>query len=275
MSITGDDLKEFAAKNNLLIHPSKDPEEWAKIINSNNGTCHCDPNRTCPCDKSIEEVHGESVEPKFQKCCCTFFVSPGYLDEYGYNKKQKKAKGSKPAAAPNVATNNETSEKIGSIIARIKDAKSQIANEAYDDSIETLATAVEESGCEICEKILVPEMVHIEYVRGLCGVDTDACVSESKALKDRLDKIVAFYNKALETPALPSGDKPMLPAPVEKEAKQPSEYHQCLKTMLTSGELAQYEKPMKFYIASKVCSGKAASVEDAIVLATTEHPEWF
>lgn len=281
MAITGDILRDFALKNDLLIHPSKDPDEWAKIINSNNGICNCDPNRTCPCDEAIKEVHDESVDAKFQRCCCTFYVGPAYLEEYGYNKKQKAKKGSKPKEASNKAPNvpaqkDEVSEKIDGIISRIRDAKSQIEKEAYDDSIETLATAVEESGCEVCEQILVPEMVHIEYVRGLCGVDSEACARESKNLKDRLDRIVDFYNEARAAPS--EAEQAQEPTssektPAQKEAK--SEYHQCLKEMLTSQEMAAHEKPLKFYIASKVCSGKVASVEDAIALATKEHPEWF
>lgn len=277
MPITGDDLKTFGAQNGLLIHPSKDPDEWARIINANNGICNCDPNRTCPCEQAISEVHNESMDPKFRRCCCTFYVSQTYLDEYGYTQKQKakktSAKQSAAKSQPDITPPvDEVTEKINDIISRVKDAKDQIDKEAYDDSIETLAAAVEDSGCEVCEQILVPEMVHVEYIKGLCQVDSDACAKELKNLKTRLDTIVDFYNKAL-----PASKSETLASESESSKSEPqrSEYHQCLKDMLTSKELETYAKPLKFYIASKVCSGKAGGVDDALSLASKEHPEWF
>ena len=286
MVLTGDDLRNFAAQKGLLIHPVKDPDEWAKLINSNSGKCNCAPDRTCPCDLAVAEVL-ESSNPKEQRCACTFFVSPEYLTEFGYDKKGKLARSKAVAKKAETALMrapekalvpvSEASKKIGEIVTKIKEAKASIDKEAYDDSVETLAIAVEESGCDVCEKLLVPEMVHVEYVRGLCGVDKEACTKETRALQERFDRIISYYEKAQE---MEVNDAPETPE-AEPEAakaepvKESSDYHQCLREMLKSEELAAYEKSLKFYIASKVCSGKAASIEDAITMATSDHPEWF
>lgn len=286
MVLTGDDLRNFAAQKGLLIHPVKDPDEWAKLINANNGKCNCAPDRTCPCDLAVAEVL-ESPNPREQRCACTFFVSPDYLEEFGYNKKGKiaraKAAAKKtetalvPATEKALVPVTEASQKIAGIVTKIKEAKASVDKEDWDDSVETLAMAVEASECEVCEKLLVPEMIHVEYVRGLCGVDKDACTKETKALQERFDRIISYYEKAQELEDSEATEAPA--AEIEGEKAEPekesSDYHQCLREMLKSEELAAYEKSLKFYIASKVCSGKAGTVDDAIAMATKDHPEWF
>lgn len=75
-------LLMFADENRVTFHPAQDIIHKVVTMISNDRTCICKPERTCPCKESIEELKTEG------KCTCMLFCTykhgDEYLNKYGY-----------------------------------------------------------------------------------------------------------------------------------------------------------------------------------------------
>lgn len=70
------ELKEFARKNNLAIHPKRSFDKWGWLV-TQLGRCPCDTKRLhCPCKEVLVEI----VERGY--CLCKFFMSKEYFEKF-------------------------------------------------------------------------------------------------------------------------------------------------------------------------------------------------
>ena len=77
-------IKEYASKNGLSIHPGQTPDAWAKLVIKNGG-CPCVPGRRhCPCEYVLEDIK------ELGRCRCGLFCNATYLEEYWRLKSQLK-----------------------------------------------------------------------------------------------------------------------------------------------------------------------------------------
>lgn len=77
------EIIDFATKNGIQIHGRISPQEWADVLETNNGQCPCKHAPSCPCEDALIRIKDPNRPPEDQVCGCTFFVSEAYLKHYG------------------------------------------------------------------------------------------------------------------------------------------------------------------------------------------------
>jgi len=291
--ITGEDLTAFASEHGLII-PWKDVDEWADMINSNDGKCICNENRTCPCEESLDDVKREN--PENQICACFLFSSQAYSDKWKAGekdkdtKKQPKQTHEKKIEAVFVDEKYvpETPE-IKTDIDALKSARELIERDQFNDANEVLMEAANKpGGCGICAGYLLAEAKRVELVEAVCSCgesqfDVKRCKEEKQKAKNAQNGMINLFIEVdkVSTPEASGVDELMEEkgndvATVDGngERKFRDEYHRCLSEKAQSTLLKDLTPQGKLCVAMKQCSKHQMTEDDAIESCDAAKELW-
>jgi hypothetical protein len=281
---TREEIEEFAAINNLLIHPDRDIDYFIKLLNDNGGRCPCDEYRVCPCDNAPIEAQKAIAEQRNKEACCTchFLVTEEYIEAWELKtptKKQTKTETKKEEKNKWEPQTQEIKEMIG----LFKKARTLAEKNKAQDAAELLTEAADNSNCGMCQRLLSVERMHMDVLGSTCEMDGDECEIEKQQMKERGKRIEKFLLKVDELAVNGTIDGEQVDdAPKEPERKQDN-YHACLSTMPSNmpnaGALPEFETKVRFALASKMCAkqgrGEETTFEEELEKYKTTHPEFF
>jgi len=264
--VTAEELVAFGTAHGLVIHPARDPVQWASDINQNDGVCLCDPSRNCPCPEAVSDV--ESASKVENQCCiCRFYVNAAYVDHYYPN--------GVPVPEPHkqepaIEVDPEVVAVADQIVGGIDVALERFDADKYDEAFDILGNLSEELECAACQESVVVEAIHVSNARNVCDYSAVACAAEKVRVRQRLIDLRQTYADVRGTP-----DSPSAPTPPKKGGvRQPSPYHDRMGKCLTSDEMdpdvdpRMNDKKLKFCSCAKLSSGKAKTVDEAIEQCT-------
>ena len=281
---TREEIEEFAAINNLLIHPDRDIDYFIKLLNDNGGRCPCDEYRVCPCDNAPIEAQKAIAEQRNKEACCTchFLVTEEYIEAWELKtptKKQTKTETKKEEKNKWEPQTQEIKEMIG----LFKKARTLAEKNKAQDAAELLTEAADNSNCGMCQRLLSVERMHMDVLGSTCEMDGDECAIEQQQMKERVKRIEKFLLKVDELAVNGTIDGEQVDdAPKEPERKQDN-YHACLSTMPSNmpnaGALPEFETKVRFAMASKMCAkqgrGEETTFEEELEKYKQAHPEFF
>jgi hypothetical protein len=280
---TREEIEEFAAINNLYIHPDRDIDYFIKLLNDNGGRCPCDDYRICPCDNAPLEAQKAIDEDRHKEACCTchFLVTKEYMIAWDMKT---------PMITTETTVKKEDKRKwepqtqeIKEMIGLFKKARTLAEKNKAQDAAELLTEAADNSNCSMCQRLLSVERMHMDVLGSTCEMDGDECEIEKQQMKERGKRIEKFLLKVDELAINGTIDGEQVDdTPKEPEKKQDS-YHACLSTMPSNmpnaGALPEYETKVRFAIASKMCAkqgrGEETTFENELEKYKQAHPEFF
>jgi hypothetical protein len=280
---TREEIEEFAAINNLLIHPDRDIDYFIKLLNDNGGRCPCDEYRVCPCDNAPIEAQKAITEQRNKEACCMchFLVTEKYIEAWELKM---------PITSTHEETTKEEKRKweaqtneIKELLGLFKKARALAEKNKAQDAAEILTEAADNSNCGMCQRLLSVERMHMDVLGSTCEMDGDECEIEKQQMKERGKRIEKFLLKVDELAVNGTIDGEQVDdIPKEPERKQDN-YHACLSTMPSNmpnaGALPEFETKVRFAMASKMCAkqgrGEETTFEEELEKYKRTHPEFF
>jgi len=260
--VTAEELVAFGATHGLVIHPARDPAQWAADMNQAGGVCPCDASRSCPCPEAASDI-GAASKAENQCCICRFYVSSAYVSHYYPDGVPAPVQ---VAAAPSpIAVDPEVVEVAGQIVDGIDAALTKFDADEYEEAFDLLGTLSEELECAACQESVMVEAINVNNSRNVCDYSATACTAEKARVRQRLVDLRQTYVdvRGIDTPA-----------PPQKSVRQQSPYHDRMGKCLTSDEMdpavdpRMGDKKLKFCSCAKLSSEKAKTVDEAIEQCT-------
>jgi hypothetical protein len=255
--LTGDDLRAFAAANGLDIMSHRNPDRWAEHVNNNNGMCPC--GKECPCDD----------------CTCKFFTQSS-ADADDIVKDDNDDEGDyMEISNPEIARAIQTLEDVRQKLIAMPQDTTENASGAIKESEEMVKGDAEKHECGECAKYMEGLARKLRFLKEECETDSMSCVVERdltiKRIEDMQNTFVAVdravsngeindnqQDMTQETPK--NIDSPLIPSDSEVIIEP---FHDCI-TRTTLEELQDIDHSDRICTASKMCSKKKMSKEDAI-----------
>lgn len=269
--VTAEELVAFGTANGLVVHPARDPVQWAADINQNDGMCLCDPVRMCPCPEAVSDI-SSATKPENQCCICRFYVSAAYIDHYypdgvPITDPEPSDNVSHPTPATSRQVDPEVVAVADQIVGGIDAALTKFDSGEYDEAFDVLGNLSEELECAACQESVVVEAINVSNTRNICDYSTAACNAEKARVRQRLVDLRQTYADVGGT-----SDTPI--PPKKGGARQQSPYHDRMGKCLTSDEMNSVadprmaDKKLKFCSCAKLSSNKAKDVDEAIEQCT-------
>lgn len=255
-------IQEHAKTNGFSIIPSRDINRWADEIAKNNGHCLCAVERTCPCPESIDEIR-TAKDPKEARCTCTILCDERYLEAWGYNKTTQPTKVAAKRQPSEGGAYEFKNPKLKAFVDTLLSARKNIEKGELEEAATKLRDESENNDCGTCRMFVGLEARRVSFLSTACEEFPDLCERETAMTTGMIDNLIDFYKKVDQQIDNESEPAPAVPAPPGQKVYK-SEYHACLGGTLKDPTVqALPDRRERFCIAQQVCTGRAATLEEA------------
>lgn len=279
VSTTAERLVRFAKENNIWIAPFRDPEEWAREINENDGKCLCDPSRTCPCPQSVVEIKNAKT-PDEATCLCVFYCSDGYIEWYKKTMMVEDDKITSRAEEVEKKLNEEKEKEekgeyeeidirrirnqmVRDLLMTFTKIKVAVRNSDYESAYEYIEIEKERNTCGICRNYMEEIKKRIEVINDVEKWEPDRRVlkNEKENLEKRINYLMNLYYKV---------DEEMSSLSTTNIEGESNPYHGCLSTLLKDREVIsdinkiEPDRKTQFAIITAWCANKGMTFDEAI-----------
>jgi len=265
--VTGRQLADFEMAHNLTHPPYVDLDDYAEKLNQNGGVCLCDPNRTCPCTQSVEEIGDADDEDA--ACVCRLFCDQRYAAFWEKSwkkyrrtqeKEEQRAAALAEALVPMEPTQDEAieeetereltvedeeyeakNESLASMLNALREAKELIINDENAEAFDVLQKEMENHiDCDLCMGVLDAESARALLLAKECEVDNKACKTDSERAIGRIDDLIKRFvdldKDLIENPIIPELESIGKEQPKEREEGGErtfkDKFHECVSKTL-------------------------------------------
>lgn len=271
------EIINFATENGLQIHGRISPQEWADILESNNGQCPCKHAPSCPCDDALVKIKDPNSPPENQVCGCTFFVSAAYLKHYGRkawvpNTPSSPQKDTKYAYVKDKTVDPDNESKAIKKVQTYLDGLKMIELGQFDKFDKLLETEQKISKdihspdkCGMCAADADIIRADAQFVQAVCHHGDPACESELSNLIERTRAVidenftVAGYKKVPVDVPVATNDS----APAKAPAKM-NEWVKFYKNIASDPKLENTPQKYRMKIAAAIYRGTQTDIESAM-----------
>jgi len=257
--VSGQDLKNFAEQNGLLIPPYRDFDEWARLVNEKGGQCPCKPDAMCPCPEAPLEI-AEAQTDDLACCTCRFYCSERYINHWSDSWRKQGLIAKKVIPKEKRELKNE---EIIQIIGTLNKAKTKLVKEDPDSATDLLQNEAEGNHCEACRSFMEAEAARAMFLSLENKIDLNAYKVDAQRAIERIDELILLYeqvDESLDT------DKVETPKKGDLSDTHRDGYHECLSKALNHPTLKARVSASqdRFKVANIFCRGKAETLTKAI-----------
>ena len=281
------EIIDFATKNGIQIHGRISPQEWAEVLETNNGQCPCKHAPSCPCDDALVRIKDPNRSPEDQVCGCTFFVSEAYLKHYGRkawvpNTPPKPQKDIQYAYVKDKNVDPDIESKAVKKLQIYLDGLQMIEHGQFDEfdkllEIEQKSTKEPNSpnNCGMCAADADIIRANAQFVEVVCHHGDPACENELSHLIERTRTVidenfmVAGYKKVPVDAPVATDDNVQKKPPAKMPAKT-NEWVEFYKGVASDPRLEGTAQKYRMKIAAAIYRGRQPDIESAMAAIPLE-----